>query len=77
MYWTFFNILGRIVGTIFLVGGIIMDVLGFVSLRNHQGQPFDTWIGISLCSIMAILGFLMIIARPYRPEGSEKENNDS
>lgn len=76
IYWKLFNVLGRIVGVLFFAVGLTIGIYGFVSLRSSQIQPFEAWLMIVLSLIVAVLGFLLIIARPYRPENSKNESDN-
>jgi peptidoglycan biosynthesis protein MviN/MurJ (putative lipid II flippase) len=58
LHWKIFNVLGRIVGVGFVIGGLILAIYGLVS---HD------WLGVLMPSIMAILGILLIKAKPYKP----------
>jgi divalent metal cation (Fe/Co/Zn/Cd) transporter len=77
IYWTIFNILGRIVGLLFFVGGFTIGIYGLISLRNHQMPTTDAWIMIISSCIVAIFGILLVIARSYWPENIKKTNDDS
>jgi hypothetical protein len=70
-----FNILGRIVGIVFLIGGLIISICGLASFSNPQVNSLDAWLMFLLPLLVAFLGFLLIKARPYRSESSAKNDN--
>ncbi len=78
IYWKLFNIAGRIVGSLFFIVGLTMDTYGLISLREASPkiQSFEAWIMIVAAFVVAILGFLLMIARPYQPEDSKKEREN-
>jgi cytochrome c biogenesis protein CcdA len=67
-YWTVFNALGRIVGILFFIGGLIICAYGLISLRNQQA---DAWLIIIVSLVVAVLGMLLAVAKPYRPKDNE------
>jgi sugar phosphate permease len=58
-YWQGFNIAGKIVGVLFALFGIIFIVYGATS----GGATF-----VIPGLIVAVLGILLVCARPYRPD---------
>ena len=60
------NFLGRVVGIIFLLGGLFCAYDAY----THPGLK-DRWGGIVVACVMAVLGFLLIIARPYKPSSDD------
>jgi hypothetical protein len=67
-YWKFFNALGRVVGFLFFIVGLIMGIYGLNLLKNQQA---DAWLIIVVSSVTAVLGILLLMAKPYQPKGSE------
>ena len=58
-YWQLFNILGRIVGVLFvLVGGI-----SFIHGLTSAGALIAV-VGL----VVAVLGILLVFAKPFRPD---------
>ena len=76
-YWKFFNASGRIIGLIFFVGGLVEGACGLILLQNHRIPNTDAWIMVIFSFIVAILGILVVIARPHKPEGTEKISESS
>jgi uncharacterized membrane protein HdeD (DUF308 family) len=62
-----FNFLARVVGIIFFIGGCTMGIYG---LTHHNND--NPWFMIVLAFILAILGLLMVFARPYRPDNDDE-----
>jgi len=75
IYWKLFNFLARIVGVLFLAVGLTICIYTVIALRNSQLQPFDAWVMIISTFVVAVLGLLLIIARPYKPKCSGKERD--
>lgn len=67
-YWKLFNALGRIVGFLFFIGGLIIGIYGLILLRNPQT---DAWLIIIISSVTVVLGILVMKAKPYQPRDSE------
>jgi hypothetical protein len=61
-YWKFFNALGKLVGVCFILGGIVILVFGATQRDWLIGVP-----GL----IVAALGVLLLLARPYRPDSND------
>lgn len=59
IYWKIFNALGRVVG----VGFILVGVIGFISGLVQR----DGLIAVPAL-IVAVLGVLLLFARPYSPD---------
>ena len=67
-YWRFFNIAGRFVGTWFVVvGGILL----YYAISHRDV------LAIVLVSVCVVLGVLMLIAKPYRPDLRESDSPKS
>ena len=63
-YLKFFNALGRVVGYIFVVGGLFIALCGVLLLCQRKSDSFTQVVGIVIGLIVALLGFLMIKAKP-------------
>ena len=61
-----FNFLGRLVGVVFFIGGSFMGIYGLT--HSNQDNP---WFMILLAFIVAVLGLLLIFARPYKPNRND------
>jgi|HubBroStandDraft_3_1064219.scaffolds.fasta_scaffold1832651_1 divalent metal cation (Fe/Co/Zn/Cd) transporter len=77
IYWKIFNVLGRIVGFLFFIVGIMICIYGSISLRdtNPKIQPSDAWIMIISAIFVAISGLLLMIARPFWPKDLKRQEN--
>jgi hypothetical protein len=53
-----FNLLGRIVGGGFVVVGLILLMY---AISSHD------WIAVSATAIVIVLGVLLLMAKPYKP----------
>lgn len=71
-----FNVLGRIVGIVFLIGGFSMSMFGLASFSNPKTDSLDAWLIFLMPLLVAFLGFLLIKAKPYEPESSTKTTKD-
>jgi len=58
-YWRMFNALGKFIGVCFVLGGGVVMLFG--------ASQRDWLIGVS-GFIVAVLGVLLTLARPYRPD---------
>lgn len=65
--WKLFNILGRVVGAIFIAGGVIIALGSQIDVHGGTKDSFAKWVGATSGIVMAILGFLMVKARPSKP----------
>jgi uncharacterized membrane protein HdeD (DUF308 family) len=66
-YWKLFNVLGRFVGVCFALAGVIFVILGAA-----QQDSLIAAVGL----VVAVLGVLMVCAKPSRPHGkSSKPSN--
>ena len=71
-FWKIFNTLGRIVVFLFLVvGGVIaIAAVGFqLPLRDRLTM-------ILFSCLVALLGVLLLIARPYQPKGRDSQKSE-
>jgi hypothetical protein len=59
-YWKIFNTLGKIVGIGFLLVGLVILVFGIAR--------WD-WLIVIPGFVVSSLGVLLVIARPYSPDG--------
>ena len=74
-YWKFFNASGRIIGLIFFVGGLVGSICSFRSRQNLQVSQFESWIMIVGFAVAALLGILILAARPYQPKDDNSKNS--
>jgi hypothetical protein len=58
-YWRLFNVLGRIVGVLFTLGGAIFIIYGLTS-----ASALVAVVGL----VVAVLGILLVFAKPFRPD---------
>ena len=58
-YWKVFNTLGKVVGVGFILVGVVVLISGAVQR--------DWLIGVA-GFVVALLGVLLMLARPYRPD---------
>ena len=72
MFWKFFNILVRFVGIGFINVGTIVSIYGFISLSDPQVQRLDAWTTFLVPLLVVALGFLLLIAPPFRSKISKK-----
>jgi hypothetical protein len=72
MFWKFFNILVRFVGIGFISVGTIVSIYGFISLSDPQVQRLDAWTTFLVSLLVVALGFLLLIAPPFRSKISKK-----
>ncbi len=66
-YWQTFNIAGRFIGGCFFVAGFIV----FASLLTH-GEILGAVMG----AVVAVLGILMMCAKPSRPDITKDHKTD-
>jgi len=66
-YLNLVNTLGRVVGYIFMVGGLIIALCGVILLCQRKGNSFTQVGGVVMGFIFAALGFLLIKAKPSNP----------
>jgi uncharacterized membrane protein len=66
-YWKYFNLVGRFVGYVFMIAGIIIALCGLIPPRDLHTDPSNRWLGSIAGLIIAVLGFLTIKAKPYDP----------
>ena len=66
-YWRLFNIAGRIVGVWFFLGGLIFIIYGI----SAGGTLF-----IVPGLVVGVLGVLLFLAKPYRPDSSDSAPPD-
>jgi cytochrome c biogenesis protein CcdA len=66
-YWKFFNVLGRIVGVVFMMGGVIISLCSLTSLIGSKHDSFTKWGGTSIGLVVVFLGILLFKARPSNP----------
>ena len=62
IYWKFFNAAGRIVAVGFVLGGAVILIYGAVQ---------RDWLIAVPGFVVAVLGMLLMLARPYRPDTKE------
>lgn len=60
-YWNLFNTLGRVVGVCFALVGLGFAVSGIMQ---------RDWLVLGIGSVVAVLGVLLVVARPYRSPGA-------
>jgi uncharacterized membrane protein YhhN len=66
-YWKLFNLAGRFVGVCFFLGGVVFIIYGV-----SAGGALFVIPGL----VVAVLGVLLFIARPYRPQSSDSSAPD-
>ena len=59
-YWNVFNAAGRLVGASFTVVGLII---------GGYGVSQSDWLIAASGSIVAVLGVVLLVGKPYRPPG--------
>jgi uncharacterized membrane protein HdeD (DUF308 family) len=59
---TLINLLRRVVGIIFILGGLVMFI---DALSNRNANDF--WVMVSMAGAPAIIGFFLVTSRPYDP----------
>ena len=79
IYWRVFNLLSKVAGFAFLVGGFIVGSYFLPSLVGSSGAvnvnrvPSSDLVYLLLAVLLpymvAVLGFFLIRARPYYPKG--------
>jgi hypothetical protein len=66
-YWKFLHAVVRVGGCIWMAGGVIIALCSLITLRGSKRDPFTKWGGVSAGLVVAILGFLLLKARPSNP----------
>ena len=66
-YLKLFNLAGRFVGVCFFLGGVVFIIYGVAA-----GGALFVIPGL----VVAVLGVLLFIARPYRPQSSDSSASD-
>jgi 1,4-dihydroxy-2-naphthoate octaprenyltransferase len=61
-HWKIFNALGKFIGVCFIFGGVVVLIFGAAQRDWLIGVP-----GL----VVAVLGILLTLARPYRPDLKE------
>ena len=75
-HWKLFNAGARVLGVASILIGIILCVSG-IGMRSNENGSADAWTMIVVSLIVVVFGVLLLFARPYKPNGSEKgENNE-
>lgn len=71
-YWNTFNTLGRVIGALFLLVGLIMLTYGFTLIGHPQAQSQNAWLIMLVALLIAVCGLLSMLARPYKPKGCDE-----
>jgi hypothetical protein len=66
-YWQIFNFAGRAVGALFTLVGVVFVIYGVTA-----GGALYVVTGL----VVAVLGILLICARPYRPEPRDSASTE-
>jgi hypothetical protein len=66
-YWTVFNSLGRVVGALFILAGVIFVIYG----ASDGGSLF-----VVPGLVVSVLGVLLIFAKPYRPSVGDSASSE-
>jgi hypothetical protein len=66
-YWKLFNLAGKFVGVWFLLGGVVFIIYGVAA-----GGALFVIPGL----VVAVLGVLLFIAKPYRQDSSDSAPPD-
>lgn len=87
VFWRIFNIAGKVVGSGFLVVGLIVgsyslpSLLSWDSTINVNGTPSaelsHKLVAVFLPYIVAVFGWFLIRAKPYYPERDKSDKSDT
>lgn len=91
MYWKVFNKLAKVVGYVFLFGGIYGSLRVAIILLDpelnlttqsqhdfHQSAPKEiNYLSIGLSVGMAVAGYFIIKAKPYFPKNAKERTGDN
>jgi hypothetical protein len=77
-FWMLFNLLCRIGGVGFVIYGFVFSVWGLVLVLNAKStmlvngiptrDPLDNYAMLIMGIVVALLGFLFLVSRRYRPD---------
>jgi hypothetical protein len=70
-YFKVFNAIARVVGYIFMVGGLITTLSAIAVLLQRERNSTAQIVGIIMGCVVSLLGFLLIRAKPYNSTKSE------